>query len=71
MAVSAGMVEHSAGKYTFPGEPKPLSLSKIQSSPEKYFTLPFLEELNQKFVRSNFSYGVMPTQPIEPEETEE
>ena len=71
MAVSAGMVEHSAGKYTFPGEPKPLSLSKIQSSPEKYFTLPFLEELNQKFVRSNFSYGVIPTQPIEPEETEE
>lgn len=71
MAVSAGMVQHSAGKYTFPGEPKPVAMSKIQAAPEKYFTIPFLEELNEKFVRSNFSYGVMPTQPVQPVEPEE
>ena len=70
MAVSACMVQHSAGKYTFPGQPKPLSLSKIQGSPETYFTEAFLQELNEKFVRSNFSYGAMPIQAVEPDPKE-
>lgn len=56
MAVEAGMVEHSGGKYTFPNQ-KPVFASKIQEAPEKFFTETFLKELNEKFVQPNFSYG--------------
>lgn len=56
MAVEAGMVEHSGGKYTFPNQ-KPVFASKIQEAPEKFFTEAFLQELDEKFVRPQFSYG--------------
>lgn len=56
MAVDAGMVQHSGGKYTFPNQ-KPVFAGKIQESPEKFFTEDFLAELNDKYVRPQFSYG--------------
>lgn len=56
MAVEAGMVQHSGGKYTFPNQ-KPVFAGKIQESPESFFTDDFLQELNDKYVRPNFSYG--------------
>lgn len=56
MAVDAGMVEHSGGKYTFPNQ-KPVFASKIQEAPEKFFTEEFLKDLNDKYVRPQFSYG--------------
>ena len=56
MAVDAGMVEHSGGKYTFPNQ-KPVFGAKIQEAPEKFFTEAFLTELNDKYVRPQFSYG--------------
>lgn len=57
MAVDAGMVEHSGGKYTFPNQ-KPVFASKIQEAPEKFFTEEFLKDLNEKYVRPQFSYGL-------------
>lgn len=71
MAVEAGMVEHSGGKYTFPNQ-KPVFASKVQEAPEKFFTEAFLNELNDKYVRPQFSYGagigVAPTPTDESEE---
>lgn len=70
MAVEAGMVEHSAGKYTFSGQ-KPVFASKIQEAPEKFFTEAFLKELNDKYVRPNFSYGVLSPDGAHPTEADE
>lgn len=71
MSVEAGLVQHSGGKYTFPGG-KPVFAGKIQEAPEKFFTDAFLQELNDKYVRPNFSYGagvsVAPTSTDAPEE---
>lgn len=57
MAVDAGLVEHSAGRYTFTGQ-KAVTATKIAEEPEKFFTKEFLEKLNEVFVRPNFSYGM-------------
>lgn len=71
MAVSAGMVEHSGGKYTFPNQ-KPVFASKVQEAPEKFFTEAFLTELNDKYVRPQFSYGAgIGVAPVPTDESEE
>jgi len=56
MAAAAGLVQHTGGKYTFPNQ-KPVFAAKIQEAPEKFFTEDFLTELNDKYVRPQFSYG--------------
>lgn len=56
LAVEAGLVQHSGGKYTFPNQ-KPVFAGKIQEAPEKFFTEEFLTDLNDKYVRPQFSYG--------------
>jgi hypothetical protein len=70
MAVDAGMVEHSGGKYTFPNQ-KPVFAGKIQEAPEKFFTQEFLEKLNDQYVRLSFSYGAGIPVPVVPDESEE
>ena len=70
MSVEAGLVQHSGGKYTFPGG-KPVFAGKIQEAPEKFFTDEFLKELNEKYVRPNFSYGVLSPDGTHPTETDE
>lgn len=71
MAVEAGMVEHSGGKYTFPNQ-KPVFASKVQEAPEKFFTEAFLNELNDKYVRPQFSYGAgIGVAPVPTDESEE
>jgi RecA/RadA recombinase len=62
MFVEAGLVQHSGGKYTFPGG-KSVFAGKIQEAPEKFFTDEFLKELNDKYVGPNFSYGTIANTP--------
>lgn len=57
MAVEAGLVQCSNGRYTFPGEQKAVTANKIAASPETYFTEDFLKKLDEQYIRPNFSYG--------------
>lgn len=59
MAIAAGMVKATNGRFTFPGSDKTVLASKIAESPESFFTEAFMQELDTKFVKPNFSYGSM------------
>jgi len=71
IAVEAGMIEYSGGKYTFSGVDKAVSASKIAEAPEQFFTKEFLTQLDEKFVKPNFSYGSMATSTTTTEDNEE
>lgn len=57
MAVEAGLVTKTVGRYTFPGEKVSVTASKIAETPGKYFTDEFLKKLDATYVKPNFSYG--------------
>lgn len=57
LAEAAGLVSVSAGRYTFQGHTKSVTAAKIMESPEMFFTPEFLHQLDDTFVKRNFSYG--------------
>ena len=57
MAEAAGLVTVAAGRYTFPGQTKSVTAAKIAETPETYFTSEFLQQLDELYVKPNFSYG--------------
>ncbi len=71
MAVEAGMITSSAGKYTFPEGQTPVKVDKISANPEAYFTPKFLQDLDEKYVIPTYSYGVVsPSTTDEDEDSE-
>lgn len=69
LSVEAGLVEHSAGKYLFPGWKDQVKAAKINENPGLYFTDEFLKKLDDEYIKPTFSYGVATPKP-EPEEEE-
>lgn len=59
MGIAAGLIKSSTGRLTFPGSDKAVFASKVAEAPEQYFTEEFLKELDEKYVKPNFSYGSM------------
>lgn len=57
LAEAAGLVTVSAGRYIFPGHTKSVTAAKITEAPEVFFTQEFLHQLDDTFVKRNFSYG--------------
>ena len=58
MAEASGLVtKESGGRYLFPGHEKSVYESIIDKNPELYFTLDFLKELDDTWVKPTFSYG--------------
>lgn len=61
MGIAAGLIKNTAGRLTFPGSEKAVFASKVAEAPEEFFTEEFLAQLDEKFVKPNFSYGSMTT----------
>jgi len=61
MGIAAGLIKSSAGRLTFTDSDKAVFPSKVAESPEQFFTDEFLTQLDEKFVKPNFSYGNMIT----------
>lgn len=65
MAEAAGLVGYSAGRYTFPGVPKALTANKIMETPTTFFTEEFLKNLDDLFVKPNYTYGDLSAAAVE------
>lgn len=61
MGIAAGLIKSNMGRLTFPGADKAVLASKVAEAPELFFTEAFLQQLDEAYVKPNFSYGSMTT----------